>query len=349
MSANTLLLLHGEDLIDSSAHGRAITNNGVSVSSAQSKFGGKSLYFDGSSYLTVDVPVSGDMTFECWMYTTEYATSYPTPFNHLNGSSRGYYAHVMSGLFAPAAYKASGDSSGQDLSLEEIPANSWHHVAMVRSGTIMSVYLDGVLKGNISNVHTTNDTLYLGELKELPSYTYFKGYLDEIRVSDCARWTSDFEPPSKAYDNPPPDGHNTLIDGVAREIESGILLLGGVAREIENGTALVGGVARKIGFGDNVCTVNITGAGSSAYAYVSLGDYNYYSAETVEVSPGTAIVFVATSRGSYYAQIILNGEIVKSGVLNTTISYEMTVDQDMNVALFYDTSYRYGTITITTG
>ena len=43
---HTLLLLHGEDLKDSSMHGVTFTNNGVSVSNKQSKFGGKSLYFE---------------------------------------------------------------------------------------------------------------------------------------------------------------------------------------------------------------------------------------------------------------------------------------------------------------
>ena len=49
VDANTLLLLHGESIVDDSQYANLLENNGVSVSSEQSKFGGKSLYFNGSS------------------------------------------------------------------------------------------------------------------------------------------------------------------------------------------------------------------------------------------------------------------------------------------------------------
>ena len=44
----------------------------------------------------------------------------------------------------------------------------------------------------------------------------------------------------------PHDGHNTNIGNVARQIESGTVLIDGVSREIESGTVLVNGVVREI-------------------------------------------------------------------------------------------------------
>ncbi len=194
---NTLLLLHGEKLADDSIYGRSITNNGVTVSSAKSKFGGKSLYFNNAAYMTIEVPVDGDMTFECWLYVEGFSSDYPTPFNHLSGGYRGYYAHVLSDAVS-FGYTASGGSVAS-FSGKKLTAGTWYHIAITRSNGTLRAFIDGVLAGTQSGVYTSNGTLWLGTLKDLPGSCYFHGYMDEVRISNVARWTSDFTPPTKPY------------------------------------------------------------------------------------------------------------------------------------------------------
>lgn len=87
-----------------------------------------------------------------------------------------------------------------------VPFGEWHHVAVVRSGNILKVYLDGKQVGqnydvsgrSISNVA---DGFYLGYRKN--HNVYFAGKLDEVRLSQGARWLSEFTPPSGQQSSDP--------------------------------------------------------------------------------------------------------------------------------------------------
>ena len=194
---DTLFLL-SDLLADTSGNNVSIANNGVSVSETQSKFGGKALYLDGNSYLEVNLAVEGDVTIDCWMYFSEYGSSYPTPFQLASSSSRGLYMHAMSSATKLGASSSSDDLN--DLQINEILAlDTWNHIAIVRSGSNVSMYVNGEKKGTLSNSLITNDKLILGHLSSAESGTKFKGYLDEFRISKVARWIEDFTPPAKAY------------------------------------------------------------------------------------------------------------------------------------------------------
>ena len=77
----------------------------------------------------------------------------------------------------------------------------WEHWAFVRhEGTVMW-FKNGIMTNSDTNTEDTNDadgTFYIGY-----SETWGGGlpdtYLDEIRISDVARWTSNFTPPSQPY------------------------------------------------------------------------------------------------------------------------------------------------------
>ena len=195
---STVLLLHGEELADSSKNTKTITNAGAVVSTGRSKFGGKSLYFNGSSYMQIALPVSGDCTVDFWFYQQSHITSYPTPMNFASGASRGLYVHTRSSKTCYGASTPTATENEIEVA-SAISLNSWHHIAVVRSGTTTKFYLDGVEQGTLTGTLTSNDVLYLGYLGELPSLTWFNGWIDELRVSTVARWTENFDPPTSPY------------------------------------------------------------------------------------------------------------------------------------------------------
>lgn len=197
-SLKTLLLLHGESVTDSSTYARTIANSGVTVSTAQSKFGGKSLYFNGSSSLSVSLPAAGDITVDFWAYTTAFNTDYPTPFAWGSGSCRGTYMHICrsSTEFGETGQNSSGDPS---IATSAVTANAWHHFALVRTGGYTNGYIDGKSVGNITSQTISNDTMILGYLPGVQSITRFTGYIDEFRVSSVARWNTNFNVPTQAY------------------------------------------------------------------------------------------------------------------------------------------------------
>lgn len=244
---STLLLLHGEDLTDSSPYNKSITNNGASISSAQSKFGGASLYFNGEdAFMTVDLPVSGNCTVDFWIFALSYESSnskYPTPIDYQGNSGlRGLYVHTNSSVTYYGASTPS-QSAGHHFSADKLPLNEWHHIAVVREGTTVKCYLDGVLQGTLTGCYTLNDVLFIGNVNagDYP----FHGYLDEIRVSSIARWREDFTPPSKPYSSSLNLPVN--IGGTWKDANEVFVNISGTWKTVEAAFVNIGGTWKELG------------------------------------------------------------------------------------------------------
>lgn len=204
VGSETLLLLHGESLKDSSQYNHTISNSNVIVSDIQSKFGGKSLYFDGTAALTIKSDLfnfgTDYFTVDWWEYCT--------------GRSATRFALSINGGCGGLCAGASGDanklyvgSTGTSWNLVNgadafsVTKNTWVHWAVVRNGTSIKTYRNGTLywSGTISgSIYWNAAGLVVGSFLYDSSH-YFGGYIDEFRVSNIARWTENFTPPMKPY------------------------------------------------------------------------------------------------------------------------------------------------------
>ena len=206
---HTLLLLHGESLEDSSVYKVPLTNRGAAVSDAQSKFGGKSLYFDGKSSLFCQMDSIGDTwTVDFWALTSAFAGRYPTLFDLTKDTSyQGMYVQWRQNLI-------SFGRKNHNLNLT-YRVNEWHHFALEKTAAECTFYIDGKKKG--VTVPEAMDCKYLriGSLMSELSAGFFTGYIDEFRLSNVIRWAADFTPPTEPYDNllpiPKPDPHTLLL------------------------------------------------------------------------------------------------------------------------------------------
>lgn len=202
---HTLLLLHGDSLEDSSMYQVPITNSGVVVSSDQSKFGNGSMYFDGSSYLTISASDIGldfnaDWTIDWWGNASKQNGSACAVF-YMQNANNGFICYSNSGnsvrLFA-------GDSGWTFVPVTVIGTEvvgTWTHRAVVKSGSTIRCFEDGILTAEIpvSGSITMKESFLIG-FRNTPSYSggYF-GYIEEFRVSDIARWSENFTPPTEPY------------------------------------------------------------------------------------------------------------------------------------------------------
>lgn len=94
---------------------------------------------------------------------------------------------------------------GNEIVSSSVLANlTWTHVAVVRNGNVLTMYLDGVSVGTKDCTGRTYDSgdngvkcgRYYGDVDNY----YFNGHLDEVRISKgIARWTAPFTPPSEPY------------------------------------------------------------------------------------------------------------------------------------------------------
>jgi len=91
-----------------------------------------------------------------------------------------------------------------------IVANTWQHVAVVRSSGITYMYVNGLLSAEGSqNPYTDSpNPLYIGAgdfvAGVIPTYLY-GGYIDELRITNgVARYTANFTPPTGEFPNSGP-------------------------------------------------------------------------------------------------------------------------------------------------
>lgn len=187
-------------IIDSSSAARTVTVNGnAQIDTAQSKFGGASLLLDGTGdYVTV--PDSSDWDFG----TGDFTIDLWARFNSLSSTPQHILVHGAIASTGIALMQYSGTTvriytqdQGSGMSYSWTPStNTWYHLAAVRSAGVVTFYVDGVSKG--TNASTKNITGATGTLRVGTSDNgneSFNGWLDDVRITAAARWTTDFTPP----------------------------------------------------------------------------------------------------------------------------------------------------------
>lgn len=170
---------------------------------------GTALYSSASdltgSFVTPPVPYNGQFTIEAWIYITSYSTMcIYSQFSTLD-STRFWF-----GIDNSLGYKLvfNHGTSGNTFGNTSIPLAQWNHVAVTRDATNrLLLFLNGVIDGSASN-YTSN--LYqlaptIGSLSTTATYfsgntNYFSGYIDDLRVSLIARYTTNFTIPTKYLD-----------------------------------------------------------------------------------------------------------------------------------------------------
>ena len=192
------------DFIDSSSRAHSVSAAGnAMIVTANSKFGGASGKFDGSSdYLSVaggsasswDLP--GDFTLEGWMDADATASSDGVLGRSKRGNARWVVYVNPDGTLA---LYVTGVASGALLaSTTDVRGAGWLHWAVTRSGNIWRLFIGGVEEASMTNAGTiasSTNSLYVGTDPQNRSSRSFKGHLDEVRITvGAARYTVDFTP-----------------------------------------------------------------------------------------------------------------------------------------------------------
>jgi len=180
------------------------------VDSTQSKFGGASLYCDGStgtgilSDCTQDYAFgTGDFTLDFWarpqQNTLVYLISWQAVGDSTENLDIGFYdqgnwyfytAQNATKQFAPVTYGV------------------WQHIAICRQAGVVYCFKDGVLYPNnpgftfadTFNIYVNSTTAPLIGQSRVGQGSSYLGNIDEIRfLKGTAVWTSNFTPPTSPY------------------------------------------------------------------------------------------------------------------------------------------------------
>lgn len=197
---------------DNSQNALTVTvNGGAVISTAQSKFGGSSGYFDGNGdYLSVApsaaLNFSADFTIEMWIRVSTLN------YQFILGGSDNSSGKLM------LAINPSGPEAGQiwmgrggvgwplQFSGHSLTTDSWAHIAITRAGDQNRCFVNGVQIGAAITDTTSWEShpggLLIGSQAEGP---HLSGYMDELRiVNDTAAYTANFTPPVTPFADPVP-------------------------------------------------------------------------------------------------------------------------------------------------
>ncbi len=213
--SNVSLLLHGDGtngsttIIDSSPLAQTMTVFGnAQISTAQSKFGGSSLFFDGtgdsirSSQTANWTFGANNFTIECWLNTSD--TGQYGSIVSADGTGTNGWAFLVNSATNDGKivfYEGAIASSLLISSSGGFNNNAWHHVAVARNGSNLSIYVNGtsLASSTSSSSATTPGTLYIGG-SMVSAGRDLVGYIDDLRITKgIARYTANFTPPTAPF------------------------------------------------------------------------------------------------------------------------------------------------------
>ena len=197
------LLLHGNGtngsttITDSSPSPKIVTAVGnAQLSTAQSKFGGSSIAFDGSGdYLqasSATLDPGGDFTVEAWAYLSVF-TGYQMLF-----STRIINTGSSFGIDDNGKIAAYSNASGVSSSSFDMPLSIWTHLAYTYSSGRLYMFVNGANVYNSVRSFTGNTQTWVGTSNG--NGEYWNGYIDDLRITKgVARYTSNFTPPTAPF------------------------------------------------------------------------------------------------------------------------------------------------------
>jgi hypothetical protein len=195
--------------LDSSTNNATITRNGNATQGTFSPYGPNwSNYFNGSTgYLSFanntafDLSTGApDWTIETWFYTTTLGVQQTiVQKDGVSGSRQSQYMiYITAGnLITVLLSPATGPSGHQIFTGSAVTLNTWYHVAAVRSGSNITLFLNGVIVAGPTALSITmgNNTGALTVGTNSPGASYFAGYISNLRiVKGTAVYTAAFTP-----------------------------------------------------------------------------------------------------------------------------------------------------------
>ena len=210
--ANVSLLLHGDGangsttIIDSSPSPKTVTAVGnAQISTAQSKFGGASIAFDGvGDRLTIPANAgfgfgTSDYTVEMWLHINVLPLSKYTILDFRTLAIAQPHTCYITSVGRLGFFNGTADVTA---STGDIGAGTWNHIAYARAFGVLKIFANGVEVYSEANTVDYQSTrpLTIGAAAGSFRAEDLNGYIDDLRITKgVARYTTNFTPPTAPF------------------------------------------------------------------------------------------------------------------------------------------------------
>ena len=308
ISGTSWLVSQSNRFIDNSANNFAIITSGTPSVQRFNPFGTSTAYstsvIGGSGYFDVDgdylslssnVTLASNFTLEAWVYKIASVKGVILGSESFSPNVQFYITNSqVLGIY---------DGSSSIDATGSIPRNQWSHVAVTRSGSAISFWINGVQSGT----GTTSATLYFRIIGALSTTTdFFGGYISNLRINNTALYTANFTPSTTPL---------TAVSGtqVLLSMTNGAIFDNAMINNLETvGAAQISTSVVKYGTG-------------SLYMNSSTGDTDYF------VQPATNSVYFST--GNFTIEFWMNPLFTNTNWGNGSLATIMDTDSPVGTGV----------------
>ena len=202
---NTSLLLSMTSgaIVDTAGKNNIETVGDTKINTQIVKYGNSSIYFDGATdYLTISNPLEnlrswwlGSYTVETWVYATVLTSdaTYGSPLIGHNSVTTANQAYWTFGPIADGTVRFFywNGTAQSFTTTTTIALNQWNHIAFVKNGSALTIYINGVSSATSTVVGTPQSAVTLPLVVGAVNSKYFNGYISDLRITNGARYITD--------------------------------------------------------------------------------------------------------------------------------------------------------------
>jgi hypothetical protein len=177
------------------------------ISTAQSKWGGSSIYLDGTTdYIPTNPNIlfnlgSADFTVELWLYANTATGGYMAQFSAGTDTFSPLFGFPSGGNWV--IYISSNGSTWDIASAQvwgSVTTNTWDHWAITRSGSTFRAFKNGTQTStwtSSASIYQASNQVSVGKGQ---NGSTLNGYIQDFRVTKgYARYTANFTAPTAAF------------------------------------------------------------------------------------------------------------------------------------------------------
>lgn len=303
--------------------GYNLVGTGQAITTAQSKFGGKSLYFTGAGHINANLPTTigtGDYTFEGWFKNETLPSGALAQCLFILGEGAAGGVGIFengNGLL----YLRHNNTGANDVTANWTADTNWNHWAVSRQNGTTRVFKNGVLLITYAPVfNLTAQFLQIGSY-DSSGNSRFNGWIDDVRITlGVARYTAAFTPPAAAF-----------MTRTAGNTPTTSVTASGTSAGVPGSTVAAGYIS-----GKGVGAASRSTAGSATDGGDGLVVFNMAGAGDINISGTLPTVTVTPPAGSATETTPLPtpGQFVANGYIGATKAYQANAPTLLHVEMW---------------